>query len=139
MAGLKTKKNDASVQDFLKSIPAEQKRHDSKRICEMITKVSGEKPAMWGGSIIGFGNQHYRYESGREGDWMKIGFSPRKASITVYFMDGFVEHTESLEKLGTHSTSKGCLHIKKLSDIDESVLEEMIRTSLKKIEKGITL
>jgi hypothetical protein len=134
MAELKTKENDASVADFLAAIPDEQKRMDSIRLCKIFEEISGEPAKMWGSSIVGFGNFHYVYPSGREGDWMKTGFSPRKASLTLYFMDGFNNHTKLLDKIGKYTTSKSCLYIKKLSDIDEKTLRQMIKDSIKNVE-----
>ncbi len=140
MAELQTKRNKASVKDFLSAIHEDQKRTDSFRINEIMSELSGDKPEMWGPSIVGFGSQHYTYKSGREGDWMRIGFSPRKASITLYFMDGLESHSELLERLGKHTTSKGgCLYIKKLSDINEAVLKQLIASSLKNVEEGVIL
>jgi len=126
MAKLKTRQNDASVADFLNNIEDEKKRQDSYRIVEIIKDVTKEQPKMWGNSIIGFGQYHYKYKSGREGDWMKTGFSPRKQNLTVYAMCDVKKFAELLNRLGKHKTGKGCLYIKKLADVDQDVLRELI-------------
>lgn len=126
MAELKTRQNDASVSDFLNSIDDEQKRRDSCRIVEIMKEVTKEQPRMWGSSIIGFGSYHYRYKSGREGDWMKTGFSPRKQNLTVYAMCDVKKFNELLSRLGKHKTGKGCLYIKKLDDVNADVFRELV-------------
>jgi len=131
MAELKTKKNAASVKGFLNTIKDKQKRDDSFSVLEIMKKVTGEKPAMWGPSIIGFGNVHLVYESGRELDWMKIGFSPRKQNLTLYVSSSSEGQSELLKKLGKHKTGKGCLYINKLSDIDTQVLKKIIERGYK--------
>ena len=126
-AELKTKKNEASVEDFIETVQDEQVRADCFEIAKMMEKATKAKPKMWGSSIICFGEQHLVYESGRELDWMKIGFSPRKQNITLY-----VSLDESLlKKLGKFTTGKGCLYIKKLTDVDTKVLNELITASAK--------
>lgn len=128
---IKTKETKASVAGFINTIKEEQKRKDSFAIVEMMKKASGEEPRMWGSSIIGFGNIRYKSpNTGREVDWMKIGFSPRKASLTLYLM-GIQQHAAALKKLGKHKASGGCLYINKLEDVDLKVLKGMIDTSLK--------
>lgn len=129
-AELKTKETNASVKNFLNNIRDEQKRKDTTSICEIMERLSGEKPKMWGQALIGFGNKVIKYESGRELDWMRIGFSPRKANLTLYLTDGIARHPQLLEKLGKHKTGVGCLYIKALSDIDLKVLEKLISASL---------
>ena len=131
MAELKTKLNNASVDKFLKGVKDEQTRADCYQIIEMMNKATKAEPKMWGTSIIGFGNIHLKYESGRELDWFPIGFSPRKQNITLYLMGG-LEQAELLGKLGKYSTGKGCLYIKKLADVDVKVLNKLITTSAKK-------
>ncbi|WP_027835202.1 DUF1801 domain-containing protein [Maritalea myrionectae] len=126
----KTQQTNESVDEYLLKIGDEQKRADAFKIKEMIERLSGEPAKMWGSSIIGCGTYHYKYESGREGDFMRVGFAPRKANLVVYIMSGFKEYDGLLEKLGKHKTGKSCLYIKRLSDIDESVLEELITLSL---------
>jgi len=130
MAEIKTKPTQASVEDFINRIDGEQKRKDSFVVLEMMKKATGEEPKMWGASIIGFGNLRYKSaRSGREVDWLRIGFSPRKANLALYISIGIQEHAAALEKLGKHKTGVGCLYINKLSDIDLNVLEEMINVS----------
>lgn len=127
----KTTQNDASVEAFLDGIKDEQKRADSDKILEMMQRLSGYEPKMWGSSIIGFGQYHYKYESGREGDMPRIGFSPRAQNISIYFIPGYDELGDELSRLGKHKVGKSCLYIKRLSDVDEDVLEEMIVRDLK--------
>ena len=126
----KTQENDASVEEHLLQIEDETKRTDCIKIKEMMERLVGAPAKMWGSSIIGFGNYHYKYESGREGDFMRSGFAARKANIVLYIMSGFTEYDALLEKLGKHKHGKGCLYIKRLSDIDESVLEEIVTRSV---------
>lgn len=131
LAQIKTKPTAASVEDFLNSVQGEQKRKDSFVLLEMMKKASGEEPEMWGGSIVGFGNKRYKSPAtGREVDWLRIGFSPRKASLSLYLTLSLKEHAETLEKLGKHKTGVGCLYINKLDDIDLKVLKGMIDASL---------
>ncbi len=132
LAEIKTKPTAASVEDFINSIADEQKRKDSFAILEMMSKASGEEPAMWGASIIGFGNVRYKSpKTGREVDWLRIGFSPRMANLSLYLTMDIKKHGDALEKLGKHKTGVGCLYINKLEDVDVKVLEGMIKTSLK--------
>lgn len=132
LAQIKTKETTASVEDFLNAVQDEQKRADSFVILEMMKKAIREEPKMWGTSIVGFGNTRYKSPAtGREVDWMRIGFSPRKANLTLYLMGGLKQHEDALEKLGKHTTGVGCLYIKKLADIDVKVLRGMIKSSLK--------
>lgn len=130
MAELKTQKNDGSVTDFLNQVENEKKRADSFAILELMEAVTGEEPKMWGTSIVGFGDYHYKYASGREGDWFLTGFSPRKQNLTLYIMSSFSEIDPLLQKLGKHTTGKGCLYIKKLEDVDQEVLKELISQSV---------
>ena len=134
MAELKTKLNDASVLDFINAVENEQRKSDAFLVLEMMKKVQGEEPKMWGGSIVGFGLYSYKYASGREGDWMKIGFSPRKQNMSLYLMCGLEALQSFLPRLGKHKTGKGCLYINKLTDVDLGVLEEMIEDTLKRME-----
>lgn len=131
MAELKTKQTDASVEDFLNKISDEERREDCFAVAKIMEEVTGEKPKMWGPSIVGFGSYHYKYASGREGDWLLIGFSPRKKDLTLYIMIGFEKHRELMEKLGKHSRSKSCLYIKRLSDIHVPTLKKLIKESVK--------
>ncbi|HEX2995979.1 MAG TPA: DUF1801 domain-containing protein [Anaerolineales bacterium] len=134
-AELKTKVNEASVTDFLNSVEDEQKRQDSFEILKMMEQATKERPKMWGTSIIGFGTHHYKYESGREGDFLITGFSPRKQNITLYIADSLERYQGLLQKLGKHSTGKGCLYIKRLNDVDASVLKELISESHEAAQK----
>jgi hypothetical protein len=130
MAQLKTQKNDASVEEFLDSVANERKRQDSYAILELMQDVTGEEPAMWGTSIVGFGSYHYKYASGRENDWFLVGFSPRKQNLTLYIMSGFDEYESLLANLGKHKTGKSCLYINKLEDVDQSTLRELVEKSV---------
>ncbi|NEU08255.1 DUF1801 domain-containing protein [Flavihumibacter sp. R14] len=130
LAEIKTKPTAASVEDFINNF-SEQKRNDSLVILEMMKKATGEEPKMWGSSIIGFGNVRYKSpKTGREVDWLRIGFSPRKANLSLYLSVNIKEHAAVLSKLGKHKTGVGCLYINKLADIDMKVLEEMINAPL---------
>jgi Domain of unknown function (DU1801) len=131
MAELKTKLNDANVDRFLQTVKDEATRADCYQILEMMQKATRAEPKMWGTSIIGFGLQHYKYESGREGDWFVTGFSPRKQNLTLYIGSGFEGYEELLGQLGKHSLGKGCLYIKKLADVDTKVLKKLITNSVK--------
>ncbi|CAG0940414.1 hypothetical protein ANRL1_00148 [Anaerolineae bacterium] len=134
MAELKTKLNDASVTDFLNGIKDETKRTDSFKILKMMQQVTKKEPKMWGASIVGFGNVHLKYESGRELDWFVTGFSPRKQNLTLYGM-GSWKQTDLLKKLGKHKTGVGCLYIDKLADVDVKVLKEMLKQAVKAAKK----
>jgi len=127
---LKTKKNGASVEDFLNFIVDEQKRKDCFEIAKMMEKATKQKPKMWGPSIVGFGEYHYVYASGHEGDMCKIGFSPRTQNITLYLME-YVGNHPLIQQLGKCKTSKACLYIKKLADVDTKVLQELINEAVK--------
>jgi len=134
-AEVKTKVNDASVTGFLNSVEDEQKRKDLFEILKIMKQVTKEDAKMWGTSIVGFGSYHYKGASGREGDWMLIGFSPRKQNITLYIMPGFERYPALMKKLGKYSTGKSCLYIKKLSDVDSDVLKELMIESVKVMKK----
>ena len=139
MAENKTKPTTQSVEDFLNSVKDEQKRKDSFVILEMMKKASGEEPVMWGDSLIGFGNVHIKSPaSGREVDWFRIGFAPRKANLSLYLTGNMQYHAAALKKLGKHKTGGGCLYINKLADIDIKVLKEIFNTSLEKEWPGQT-
>jgi hypothetical protein len=132
-AEIKTRATDSSVEEFITQIPDDQKRKDSLTILKLMEKATREKPKMWGASIVGFGEVRYKSPaSGREVDWLKIGFSPRKANLTIYFVGDLQSHSEALKKLGKHKVGKGCLYINKLSDVDMKVLEGMINASAKR-------
>ena len=133
MAEMKTKPNEASVDDFLTKTD-DDTRKDCYTLINLMEKVTGEKPKMWGPAIIGFGQYHYKYASGHEGDICKVGFSPRKGKLSLYVLAGAEGQHALLEKLGKHKAGKGCLYIKKVSDIDLGVLESMIRNTMRHLE-----
>ena len=130
MAELKTRPNDQSVEYFLNQIGDENRRSDCLKILQLMQEITKSPPQMWGDSIIGFGTYHYKYRSGREGDWFLTGFSPRKQSLTLYIMSGFRRYQELMEKLGKYKTGKACLYINKLEDIDLKVLRKLITESI---------
>ena len=136
MAELKTVPTKASVDKFLNGIKDEQKRADCYQIVKMMEKATKSKAKMWGTSIVGFGDTHYVYESGREGDWFIAGFSPRKQNLTLYMMGGFNQFEDLMKKLGKHSVGKGCLYINKMEDVDAKVLKELITKSVKMAKNG---
>lgn len=135
MAELKTKMNDASVQAFLEGVEPESRRQDCFRVMGIMKEISGEAPKMWGDSIVGFGQNHYKYASGREGDWFQIGFSPRKQNLTLYVMTGYEGYEDLLERLGKYKTGVSCLYLKRLDDVDESVLKEILRRTVDRLSK----
>jgi hypothetical protein len=136
MAELKTKATNQSAKDFLDTVEPEGKRKDSFALLQIFQKVTGEKPVMWGTSIVGFGKFHYKSErSSQEGDWPLVGFSPRKQNLTLYIMHGNSENQDLLKKLGKHKTGGGCLYINKLSDVESSVLSTLIRSSFDHMKK----
>src|ERR1051325_10546724 len=128
MAEQKTKPTNVSVDGYLNEIADEQQREDAFAVLALMKKVTGLKPRMWGPSIIGFGEYHYKYASGHEGDCCLIGFSPRKGNLSLYFLPGVERFAAQLKKLGKHKTGKGCLYFSKLADVDEAVLREIIKT-----------
>lgn len=130
MAENKTRPTKASVSAFLASIDDPEKRRDARKIGAMMRRATGRRATLWGPSIVGYGRYRYRYDSGRSGEFMLTGYSPRKQAMTVYIMPGFDAHAALLERLGTHRTGKSCLYIKRLSDVDEDVLEELIVRSV---------
>ena len=129
MAENKTRKTGASVEEFLASIENSRRRADGLAILAMMRQITGLEPEMWGPSIIGFGDYHYKYDSGREGDFFLTGFSPRKQNLTLYIMGGLEGREDLLEKLGKHRTGAACLYINKLADVDTDVLRQLIRIS----------
>ncbi len=132
LAEIKTKPTSASVEDFVNNVEDEQKRKDSFVLLAMMKKATGEEPALWGSSIIGFGNKRYKSPAtGREVDWFLVGFSPRKANLSLYLMINHKEHAAAIKKLGKNKTDGGCIYIKKLEDIDLKVLKGMIDASAK--------
>jgi len=136
VAELKTKETKESVKVFLNKIPEEQRREDCFAVARIMEEITGDKPKMWGPSIVGFGSYHYKYASGREGDWMMTGFSPRKNDLTLYLMMGFEKHRELMEKLGKYKASKGsCLYIKRLDDVHVPTLKKLIKESIKQLRE----
>jgi hypothetical protein len=129
MSQNKTVPTGESVEQFLNSIESEQKRKDSFTLLELLKEVTGLEPAMWGASIVGFGSYHYKYATGREGDSILIGFSPRKQNLTIYNMGGFEQYSDLAKKLGKYTTGKGCLYIKTLGDVDISVLKGLLQVA----------
>ena len=137
MAELKTQKNEANVESFINGLDDPQQRDDSKRLARLMEEITGDPPAMWGGSIIGFGAYRYSYASGRSNDWFQVGFSPRKGNLALYFLPGVERYGHHLERLGKYKTGKSCLYVKRLGDIDWTTLSELIRecaTTLKASE-----
>ena len=132
MAEMKTKVNEANVEEFLSNVEDEQKRRDCFEIVTIMQQVTQEAPKMWGPAIIGFGAYHYRYQSGREGDMPQIAFSPRKQNITLYIGVGDDSDNPLLKKLGKYTTGKVCLYFKKLADVDRHVLQELIADSFER-------
>lgn len=126
----KTRETDASVDAFLAGVENETRKSDSYVLLEMFSRIAGESPRMWGTSLVGFGQYHYKYDSGREGDFFRLGFSPRKQALTVYIMPGFDQYEGLLDQLGKHKTGKSCLYINKLADVDLEVLQELAEASL---------
>ncbi len=135
MAENKTKKTGASVTEFLKSIDNPQMRTDAKKVASIMRRVTGKRAKMWGSSIVGYGTYHYKYDSGREGDFMVTGYSPRKQALTVYIIPGFSKFGPLMKKLGKYKTGKSCLYIRRLSDVDENVLEQLIDRSVQLMHK----
>lgn len=134
MAETKTKPTEQSVDTFINKIPDPQTREDCFAIAKLMKEATRSEPRMWGGAIVGFGVQHYKYASGREGDWPLIGFSPRKQNLTLYVVSGL--DGELLKKLGKHSVAKSCLYIKRLADIDLSTLKKLIKESVNQQKRG---
>jgi hypothetical protein len=130
MAENKTKATDESVKSFLDGVEDEQKRADAYALLDLMQEVTGEEARMWGTSMVGFGSYHYKYASGREGDAMLAGFSPRKQNLTMYIMAGFDEYESLLDDLGKFKTGKSCLYVKRLSDVDEATLRTLIERSV---------
>lgn len=128
MSGNKTKPTDVNVSDFLRTV-SDQRKTEAEALIAVMRDITGEDPVMWGPSIIGFGTQHYQYDTGREGDMPRLGFSPRKANITIYFSEGFDRYRDELMKLGKYTQSVSCLYIKKLADVDLEVLRRMLERS----------
>lgn len=134
MAELKTKATEVKVADFIAAVPDETRRRDAETVCAMMERLTGEAPKMWGPSIIGFGRYAYRYDSGRTGEMCRIGFSPRKAELVLYVLDGNGDQTDLLGRLGKHKSGKGCLYLKKLADVAADVLEEIVRAKIARMD-----
>lgn len=130
MAELKTRPTGASVEAFLAGIQDDRRREECRAVAEIMRRATGAAPAMWGPSIVGFGDHHYTYASGREGDWFLAGFAPRKQALTLYIMAGFDAYDDLLKKLGKHATGQSCLYIKRLADVDLAALEELLKASV---------
>jgi len=135
LAELKTQQTEESVEKFLNTINDAGRREDCYKVAKLMEEATGSKPKMWGESIVGFGSYHYKGASGREGDWLLIGFSPRKQNLTLYIMAGFDGYSELMKKLGKHSSAKSCLYIKRLDDIHLPTLKKLIRESVKMMKK----
>jgi hypothetical protein len=135
MAEIKTKVNDSDVEAFINKVPDETKRQDSFKLLEIFKNVTGLEPKMWGSSMIGYDQYHYKSERSRqEGDWPMVAFSPRKQNLTIYCMPGFANVQDLLTKLGKHKTSVGCLYINKLADVDTGVLEQIVSRTYKEMQ-----
>ena len=130
MAENKTRPTRASVTAFMRAVDDPGMRADAKKVAAMMRRATGKRAMMWGPSIVGYGSYHYRYDSGRQGDFMITGFSPRKQALTIYIMPGFSHFEDLLSKLGKYRTGKSCLYIRRLADVDEAVLERLIRESV---------
>lgn len=136
MAENKTKPNKTSVTAFINGIEDEQRRRDVKKVAAMMREATGSRARMWGANIVGYGQYHYKYDSGREGDFMITGFSPRKQALTLYVIPGFKHFETLMSKLGKYKTGKSCLYIRKLSDVDEKVLKRLIVASVRYMRKN---
>ena len=136
MSENKTKPTHDDVMAFLNAVEPEKKRQDSFEILHLMEEVTGEPPQMWGDSIIGFGSYHYKYASGREGDWMLVGFSPRKQAISLYLSYGYENFEDLMSKLGKYKTGKACLYVKKLEDVDQDVLRELVKRSAEHMKEA---
>lgn len=136
MAELKTQPTNKSVKDFIDGIADDTRRRDCRTIMRIMKKVTKARPKMWGSNIVGYGRYHFKYASGREGEWFAAGFSPRVQSLTLYIMSGFRQYASLMKKLGKHTTGKSCLYIKRLDDIDLDVLEELVERSVRHVERS---
>ena len=136
MSELKTQKTGASVTDFLNAVEHPKRRADSFALLELMREITGQEPAMWGTSIVGFGAYTYKYVSGREGEWPLTGFSPRKRNLTLYIMPGFERYEALLAELGKFKTGKSCLYVNKLEDVDLDTLKELVRQSVQHVKEA---
>jgi uncharacterized protein DUF1801 len=139
MAANKTQPTPVSPADFIETVEHPVRREDARTLLALMSRITGWEAKMWGPSMIGFGEYHYRYESGREGDFLRTGFSPRKTGMVVYILPGYEDYSDRLSRLGKHKLGKSCLYINKLADIDLSVLEELVRAGLDDMEKKYPL
>lgn len=135
MSANKTQPTLATPESFIASVDHDGRRKDAETLLDLFRRVTGWTPRMWGPSIVGFGEYHYKYDSGREGDFLATGFSPRKANLSIYIMPGYEDYGDTLSRLGKHKMGKSCLYINKLDDIDLGVLEELIRAGLDDLSK----
>ncbi|MEP4547018.1 MAG: DUF1801 domain-containing protein [Saccharospirillum sp.] len=126
----KTQPTSTSIAEFIESLADERRQAECHQLIDLMREESGQEPVLWGPAIIGFGQYHYRYDSGREGDFMRVGFSPRKQNLSIYIIPGFKPYQAVLERLGKHKLGKSCLYIKRLNDVDTSALRELVRQSL---------
>lgn len=136
MSDLKTRPTGQDVEEFLSQIDDPKRQQDCRVVAAMMREVTGAEPRMWGESIVGFGSYHYRYASGREGDWMLTGFSPRKQSLTLYLSYGFEQHADLLQRLGKPRLGKACLYLKRLDGVDQAALRELIRRSVDEVARA---
>ena len=135
MSQRKTMENSADVNAFLDAVDNPRRRSDAKQLLALMRKVTGAPPKMWGPGIVGFGKYHYRYASGREGESLRVGFSPRKQNLVIYIMPGFSDYGEILEKLGKFRTGRSCLYVNKLDDVDLVLLEQLVRESFREMKR----
>ncbi|MEU8007941.1 DUF1801 domain-containing protein [Catellatospora sp. NPDC049111] len=139
MAEPKTTKNDGDVEEFLAGVADARRRADALAVCELMEDVTGQPPVMWGSAIVGFGQYHYVYASGKQGDWPAVGFSPRKQALVLYVAEGFDVHGDLLSRLGPVTTSKACVYVKKLADVDTAALRELVAAAFTQVHgKTIT-
>ncbi len=136
MAELKTRATEVKAADFIAAVPDPVRRADAEIVCEMMARLTGDEPRMWGPSIIGFGSYRYKYDSGRSGEMCRIGFSPRKAELVLYVLDGNADQSDILARLGKHKTGKGCLYIRRLADVDADVLEAIVRAKIERMAEA---
>ncbi len=135
MSDPKTRPSDASVEAFIEAVEHPRRREDARILLELMRRVTGEEPVMWGPSIVGFGRYRYRYASGQEGDWPIAGFSPRKQNLSIYILPGFGDYDDLLSRLGKHKTGKSCLYVNKLADVDMDVLESLVRATTAEMKR----
>lgn len=135
MAALKTKPTKVSVASFLNNVDGDERRADCRALVKMMKRVTGAQPRMWGPGIVGFGKYHYKYASGHEGDMCIAGFSPRRAALTIYLLPSLLASKQAMQRLGRYKSGKSCLYIKKLSDVDTAVLEELVADSVRQVEE----